>query len=144
MTRMFIVAMISAVVSAPFSLIVQYIVMNVLSKESAVEDEDEEAEKSAKVRRSIAKISPDGSGASSCLVESCGGSSDEDMRNLLRELCEYYKGLVAEEKKRRDEGQGSDSSSCVMSATEFRGQCLLLCFVSPSTFPVRRLGLTRE
>jgi hypothetical protein len=96
MTRMFIVAMISAIVSAPFALSVQYLIATVLSRKTFDEEETEKdnqvfQEKRTQSRRSVA-ISTD-------LVECCGSSSLEDYNNLQNELSEYYKHLVTKREK---------------------------------------------
>jgi hypothetical protein len=137
MTRMLIVAMISAIVSAPFALSVQYLIVNVLSKET-IDEEELEKEKQkmheARLRRTqsqrLRQII-----ASTDLVEmgEGGGSSDNDLKKLQTELTAHYKYL-----KTKSEG--------VVSAKEFRGECLaaLLSVLSPllTLFLFRLLGLS--
>jgi hypothetical protein len=104
---MFIVAMVSAIVSAPFSLSVQYLIATVLSRESIDEEETEKdkqeiQEKRAQSRRQLSVA------VASDLVESCGSSSLEDYNNLQKELFEYYKHLLKKTEK--------------SAAEEFRGE----------------------
>jgi hypothetical protein len=101
MTRMFIVAMISAVVSAPFALSFQYLIANVLSKATiSGEEEEEERQRYQQLRMqrlSAARaVSPADSPTptSRDLVEECGASFEEDYSNLLRELSEHYNTLT--------------------------------------------------
>jgi hypothetical protein len=106
MTRMFIVAMISAVVSAPFALSFQYLIANVLSKTTISEAEKENERKryqQLKMQRLARAVLPsDSLTPSRDLVEECGGSSEEDYRNLLHELSKYYNTLVPGSTKEKE------------------------------------------
>jgi hypothetical protein len=121
MTRMFIVAMISAIVSAPFALGMQYLILTVLSRETKDEAKDEEEKQKSNVAR-VQRVLWQRTRTvvdSLDLVESCGRSSDEDLKNLRRELHEYYQHLL---KNNPDE------------AEECRGSSNILSFL-PDTFP---------
>jgi hypothetical protein len=113
MARMFIVALISAIVSAPFALSVQSLIVNVLSKE-AIEEEELEKEKKklyeASIRRTQSLRLREATLLAD-LVRSGGGPSDNDLKNLQTDLMEFYKDL-----KMNNEGR--------VSAKEFRGECL--------------------
>jgi hypothetical protein len=93
---MFIVAVISAIVSAPLALSVQYLIMNVLSKQGVSDEELEKERQRYQDRRSKSfRTSLGVSPASSAgLVEKSGGSLMEDLSNLLKELSAHYKALV--------------------------------------------------
>jgi hypothetical protein len=97
--RVATVALISAVVSAPFSLTMQYIISNILSKETSQrEDKDIEASQinpssekmSRKVRKSAMLISG--------RKERCGDSVTSDLHNLLNEAQEYRQRISGEER----------------------------------------------
>jgi hypothetical protein len=113
MTRMFIVAMISATLSAPLALSLQYLIANVLSKECVSGEELEREKQQSQLNRTqrlMSKRSTNikvGNSKSTELVERCGESSPEDLKNILKELSQYYNALVAN--KRLDK------------AKEFRG-----------------------
>jgi hypothetical protein len=107
MVRMFIVAMISALVSAPLALSVQYLIMNVLAKETSLSGEEAEKEKQRHVERreerarTIRRLDLGATpslSSSSDLAENCGGSLLQDMNNLLGELSAHYGSLVANER----------------------------------------------
>jgi hypothetical protein len=139
MTRMLIVALISAIVSAPFALSVQSLIVNVLSKET-IDEEELEKEKqkmhearlrrtqSLRLRETIASTSTD-----PVEIGDGGGSSDNDLKKLQTELTAHFKYL-----KTKSEG--------VASAKEFRGECLGAPFsvLSPllTLFLFRLLGLS--
>jgi hypothetical protein len=115
MTRMFVVVLISMIVSAPFALGVQYLIVNVLSKRTIDEEQleketqkvsDLRIEKLMSVRQkhsdrlkeprvprplSLGDI-PTTDGTN---VESLPGSSSDDLRNLQAELTAHYKYLKA-------------------------------------------------
>jgi hypothetical protein len=99
MTRMFIVAMISAVVSAPFALSFQYLIANVLSKATvsgAEEEEERQRYQQLRMQRlsaARAVLLSDSPTPSRDLVEECGASFEEDYSHLLRELSEHYNTL---------------------------------------------------
>jgi hypothetical protein len=111
MTRMFIVALLSAIVSAPFALSVQYVIATVLSRETIDEAEAEKERREMQARRTeLALFQRQRSVAVvPGLVESCEGSSTDDYNNLQRELSEHYTQLL--EKK--------DGAA---EAEEFRGE----------------------
>jgi hypothetical protein len=111
MTRMFIVALLSAIVSAPFALSVQYVIATVLSRETIDEAEAEKERREMQARRTeLALFQRQRSVAvAPGLVESCEGSSADDYNNLQRELSEHYTQLL--EKK--------DGAA---EAEEFRGE----------------------
>jgi hypothetical protein len=99
MTRTLMVALISAIVSAPIALTVQYLIANVLSKE-VIDQKEEEKKKERfekqRIQRLMSmrkqmKINSD----MRCvqLVEQCGKSLQEDLNNLLKELSGYYSFL---------------------------------------------------
>jgi hypothetical protein len=96
MARMFIVAVISAIVSAPLALSIQYLIGNVLSKETSPNTDDRAAlEKLQKQMSSRRRQTVEPHKAlSTNLVELCGGSSHEDFQNLLRELSEHHAKLL--------------------------------------------------
>jgi DNA-binding beta-propeller fold protein YncE len=128
MTRMFIVAMISAVVSAPFALSVQYLIINVLSKECVSDDELEEERqrhesKRAERLKSSRRLVTSQSSPSTDPPESCGETLLDDLNNLLKELSSHYTALVAHAEDK---------------AKEFRGQFLFAYALSlHSTSPIR-------
>jgi hypothetical protein len=106
MTRILIVAMISAVISAPFALSFQYLIANVLSK-SMISQVEEEKERQRYQQQRIGRLSTSSRAASltpfkSNLVEECGGSFEEDYQNLLRELSKHYNTLVSESTKAKE------------------------------------------
>jgi hypothetical protein len=125
MTRMFIVALISAIVSAPFALSVQYLIVNVLSKQTmSQEEEKKEKEReislASKLWRSLCtrktSIEPYVFNSSD-LEESCGTSTQDDLNHLLQEVSGYYKYLQEKNRER---------------AKEFRSESFLPC---PPYFP---------
>lgn len=115
MTRMFVVVLISMIVSAPFALGVQYLIVNVLSKRTIDEEQlEKETQKVSDLRienlmsvrqkhsdrmkeprvprpLSLGDI-PTTDGTN---VESLPGSSSDDLRNLQAELTAHYKYLKA-------------------------------------------------
>jgi hypothetical protein len=128
MTRMFIVAMISAVVSAPLALSVQYLIMNVLSKYTSLTGEEAAKERAQKKSRRSKRISrrvgvtvapsassstpephPSASSDSVELDERCGRTLLDDLNNLSGELFAHYTSLLAQ-------GQGNRK------AKEFRSK----------------------
>jgi hypothetical protein len=108
MTRMFIVAMISVIVSAPFALSFQYLIANVLSKATiSGAEKEKERQRYQQLRTNrlstTRAVSPsDSLIPSRDLVEVCGASFEEDYRNLLRELSEHYNTLVPGSTKAKD------------------------------------------
>jgi hypothetical protein len=106
------VAMISALVSAPLALSVQYLIMNVLSKETSLSGEEAEKEKQrhaerreerARATRRLDLGATPSPSSSSDLAENCGRSLLQDMDNLLGELSAHYGFLVG--KGRADQAQ---------------------------------------
>jgi hypothetical protein len=98
MIRMFLVAMISATLSAPLALSLQYLIANVLSKECVSEEELEKEKNQSQSRRTQRLMSSRigvGNSQSTRLVERCGESSPEDLKNILKELSRHYSELVA-------------------------------------------------
>jgi Flp pilus assembly protein TadB len=116
MTRMFIVAMISAIVSAPFALSVQYLIVTVLSKEAIDEKEvkkQKEKLREARMQRGVS-VRQDAFPNSADLVES--GSTDGDLKKLQGELRAHYKYLKAKkgkEEAKEFQGESSPSHPCV-------------------------------
>ena len=115
MIRMFVVAIISAIVSAPLALSIQYLIMNVLSKPSGEKGKESvSVDVTRKVERERGRgsvhvrVNPS-SPFSSDLVERCGRTLLEDLNNLLGELFAYYTSLLA---------QGSEEDE----AKEFRSK----------------------
>jgi hypothetical protein len=111
MTRMFIVAMISAIVSAPFALSVQYLIVKVLSKETMSPEEEKrerENSKALKLRRMLStrKMSIDPDVSMTDLVESCGRSTQDDLNHLLKEVSAYYKYLQKQKNEQAREFRG--------------------------------------
>lgn len=101
MSRMFIVAVFSSIISAPLALSVQYLIGNILSKETETKDEEQDPRLRSRSLSgrglAITSKSPD-------LVEACGGSLQEDLNNLLRELSQFFNRL--ESQQAQDELQG--------------------------------------
>jgi hypothetical protein len=97
MTRMFLVAALAAIVSAPFALSVQYLIATVLSREVIDEVLVAKEKNKSHVRRLERALSQRQRAmtVSSDLVESCGRSSDGDMKNLRKELSEHFESLVS-------------------------------------------------
>jgi hypothetical protein len=127
MTRMFIVAMVSATLSAPLALSLQYLIANVLSKECVSGEDLEKEKQQSQLNRTQRLMSSRlmnikaGDSKSTELVERCGESSPEVLKNLLKELSQYYNELVAN--KRVDK------------AKEFRGSFDFYSFlISPLRF----------
>jgi hypothetical protein len=112
MTRVFIVAMISAIVSAPFALSIQYLVVNVLSQETMTPEEAKREKqllkwKSLQKLLSSRKLSV-GSEVlpTDLVVESCGRSVSEDLENLLKDISGHYKRLLKANKPKAEEFRG--------------------------------------
>jgi hypothetical protein len=134
MTRMFIVAAMAAIVSAPFALSVQYLIATVLSREVIDEVLVAKEKNKSHVRRLERALSQRQRAmtVSSDLVESCGRSSDGDMKNLRKELSEHYASLVSTKGKETE-------------AKEFRGESfesLPLSSLSHTLLSLRILGLS--
>jgi hypothetical protein len=98
MIRMFLVAMISATLSAPLALSLQYLIANVLSKECVSEEELEKEKTQRRTQRLMSSRLSNvrvGNFQPTRLVERCGASSPEDLKNILKELSRHYNELVA-------------------------------------------------
>ena len=125
MVRMFIVAMISAIVSAPLALSIQYLIMNVLSKES-INQHDESQNKldshKTRMERLTTKrrinVSPVTSSPTE-LEESCGRDLQDDLNNILKELCNYYSEMMKNENKNTDNG---DKKKNKITIKQIRGE----------------------
>jgi hypothetical protein len=138
MTRMFIVAMISAVVSAPFALSFQYLIANVLSKATisgAVKENKRQRYPQLRMQRlSTRAVLPSDSWTSSRdLVQDCGTSFEEDYSNLLRELSEHYNTLTPGSTKAKE-------LRCKFLSSQ--SACLPLHLTSVSLF-LRWMGIAR-
>jgi hypothetical protein len=114
MTRMFIVALISTIVSTPLALSIQYMIANVLSKEALYLGEAERERQQSYLKRiqkllssrktlmpgsQVATTTPD-------LTESSGRCLQEDLNNFLKELSEYYKWMLVEKTNEVEEFRG--------------------------------------
>jgi hypothetical protein len=125
---MLIVALMSAIVSAPFALSVQALIVNVLSKETIDEEElKKENQKmyEARIRRTQS-LRHRATTASLELVERAegGGSSDNDLKNLQTELTAHYQYLKT---------RGA-------SAKEFQGDSVLCPLSSADSFSLQIAG----
>jgi hypothetical protein len=87
MTRMFIVAMISAIVSAPLALSVQFLITNVLSQ--SLRSDQSKEKPPPRLRSTRTTVMND----ASQLSESTGHSVASDFKNLLDELSKYCEQL---------------------------------------------------
>jgi hypothetical protein len=97
--RVATVALISAVVSAPLSLGVQYLISNILSKETA---QEEDCIDSAQIVPSTAKVSKRHRKSSiprNGRSEMCGDSAISDLHNLLNEVQVYRQLISGKERK---------------------------------------------
>jgi hypothetical protein len=100
LSRVFIVAMISAIVSAPFALSIQYLVVNVLSQETMTPEEVKRETQLSKWKSlqkllSTRNLSVDPeSPLTDLVVEKCGSSVSEDLENLLKDISGHYKRLL--------------------------------------------------
>jgi hypothetical protein len=101
LTRVFIVAMISAVVSAPFALSIQYLVVNILPRETQLSKWN-----SLQKLLSSRKLSVDPEFSPADLVEKCGSSVSEDLENLLKDISGHYKRLLKANKPKAEEFRG--------------------------------------
>jgi hypothetical protein len=130
MTRMFIVAIISAVVSAPLALSVQYLIMNVLSKQCVSKDEvtkENQRYQSRKTqqwrttRQIEMGVAPSSSEASSSteLVENCGRTLLDDLNNLLNELSVHYASLLELGREKEDQAKEFQSESHLLHSSFF-------------------------
>jgi len=116
MIRQVIVAIVSAVIGTPFSLLLHFIIDHILSRDK-VESKCElfsknkiSSEMTLKRHLSLSRFRSGLSSRFVCdLEESCGGNVQEDLRNMLNELSEHHKYL-------RD---GKDNE---ISFEEFNGQ----------------------
>ena len=103
-TRMFIITVLSAIISAPFALTVQYVIGCILSKESLTRS-DLEKIKNSSLGSSNRRTAVAAEGAD--LVESCGSSGHEDLRNLLSDWGRHHRSLLSENAERAEEFQGT-------------------------------------
>jgi Na+-transporting methylmalonyl-CoA/oxaloacetate decarboxylase gamma subunit len=126
--RMVIVAMISAIVSAPLALSIQYLIMNVLSKRCVSDEEIEQGKQKIQTSRNQ-KFRRTAGASLPKLVESCGQNLLEDLNNLLKELSAHYTALVAN----KEDDQG----------IEFRGKFDPASSLTPLTSSFRCLGISR-
>jgi hypothetical protein len=94
--RVVTIAMVSAVVSAPLALSVQYIVSNILSGET-----EEKSQGRSQLPAAVARISRRSTqrGNHEDIEEICGRDVSEDLHNLTRELFAYRKTLLEKERK---------------------------------------------
>jgi hypothetical protein len=111
LTRTVIVALISAIVSAPFALSMQYVVLNVLSKTTRDAKKQNQTEISIlerlKSHRQVLNVQSE-----STIAEQSGRSVEEDLHNLLRELSEYYANLINRESRSKCEDFRCESLFC--------------------------------
>jgi hypothetical protein len=112
MGRVFIVAMLSAVVSAPLALSIQYLICNVLSKE-VVLPEEVKAKSNLVALKRVQRLLPSHRGSvrnvgdpSLSLVELCGKTPMEDLKNLRDELSDHYNHLVSSPNCKPEEFRG--------------------------------------
>ena len=103
--------MISAIVSAPFALSIQYLVVNVLSQETMTPEEAKREKQLSKWKNlqkllSCRKLSVDPESSPTDLVESCGSSVSGDLKNLLKDISGHYKRLLKENKPKAEEFRG--------------------------------------
>ena len=96
MTRMFVVAIISAVVSAPVTLSIQFLITHVLSRDVRT-DEDRSRRRSLMTRVSTRKTRLVSD--SNVLDEVTGRNLQDDLKNLLQELRQHYQSLQGKEKQ---------------------------------------------
>lgn len=105
--RVIIVALISALVSAPLSLSVQYIINDILSKETLLDEANVVAHHggvpdhrqviSPAAAMTKEKILHNAICEGKGLKERCGESAIEDMQNLIRDILAYRKGINTKE-----------------------------------------------
>jgi hypothetical protein len=104
MARIFIVAVLSAAVSAPLALSVQYLISDILSKE-VITAEEMNKKSNYGTLKAIQRMLPQRRVKSSSmmgLVELCGKSVFEDMKNLQNELSEYYNYYLVTENSKQE------------------------------------------
>jgi hypothetical protein len=102
MIRMFIAAMLSAVVSAPLALSIQYLICNVLAKE-VIDEKEERIKSQIRILKNLQMFFPNNLKSlrstrhqkKVSLEESCGKTVTEDLRNLQKDLTDHYNSLVA-------------------------------------------------
>jgi hypothetical protein len=103
--------MISAIVSAPFALSIQYLVVNVLSQETMTPEEAKREKQLSKWNSlqkllSSRKLSVGSEVSPADLVEKCGRSVSEDLENLLKDISGHYKRLLKTNKPKAEEFRG--------------------------------------
>lgn len=86
MSRMFMVAILSAILSAPLALSVQYIIANILSINVNQNNLERMKMESLMSKRKSVRNNED-------LNEKCGNCTLEDFKNLLSDIGEYVKNL---------------------------------------------------
>jgi hypothetical protein len=91
MERVFVVAILSAVISAPLSLAVQYLIANVLSLETSGSHEAVTGEIAVGRRKRVLSEQN-----SSSLRECCGDNLFDDLKNLVAEASSYGSRLEGE------------------------------------------------
>jgi hypothetical protein len=118
MSRVFIVAIFSAVVSAPLALGVQYLICNVLSKE-VVASGKVKKKSNLVVMKNIRRLFPTTltsakkGDPSMGLVELCGKTPIDDLKNLRNELTVHYNHLLCTVNCKPEEFRGQSLSfSC--------------------------------
>lgn len=114
MTRMFIVALISTILTAPLALTVQYLIVNVLSKD--VRPINKEQDQSPGLRRINSSWHSVGFSSFQTLqnpnlAEPSGNCLEEDLHNLTNELSMYYQYLLKEKPTKSKEFRGISSPS---------------------------------
>ena len=137
---MFFVALLSAIVSAPLSLIVQYIVTNILSLETLPLNSDGDSKsmltnnsaERLRQRRTVGKIE------STSLHESCGDSLFDDLKNLRGEVAHYQCGLRGEKLSQFTDAWGLLLDS--QSQSEPHGRQTMDVLVSRSSKVLSRLS----
>ena len=109
MTRMFLVSLISAIVSAPISLSIQYLIGHVLSKHTFPSQHTLQGLASLPShlsnRRQLSQ-QLEVANSNLNLKEESGGSLQEDMKNLLEDLSRYYEKLRNEDPSKAQEFRG--------------------------------------
>jgi hypothetical protein len=117
--RVITVALISAIVSAPLSLSVQYIISNILSKETQQDEsrrrggegeqqhEGTQTAAALPTRRLRKATRHNAICEVKALEERCGGSLIEDMQNLIRDILRYRKGITSGKERAMFDGKGT-------------------------------------
>jgi hypothetical protein len=103
--------MISAIVSAPFALSIQYLVVNILPQETMTPVEAKRETQLSKWNSlqkllSSRNLSVDPESPPTDLVEKCGRSVSEDLENLLKDISGHYQRLLKANKPKAEEFRG--------------------------------------